>query len=146
MIRLTDRKRHNRQGWVLGSAAGELRAVRDEKVRNIMGLALFVDNSVTWIFRHPIGAQIMGRKIGRGRQNPCCANRLIDIMTALIGMVSHRHIIGVGSVAQIVRDSLCDSKVLVGLHEQTYIPDLWHNELAFLQFCPEAAWFAADLV
>jgi hypothetical protein len=49
-------------------------------------------------------------------------------------------------VAQIVRDSLCDSEVLVGLHEQTYIPDLSHNELAFLQFCPEAAWFAADLV
>ena len=37
-----------------------------------------------------------------------------------------------GSVAQITKDSLRDSKVLVGLHEQTHTPDLPHDELAFL--------------
>ena len=51
-----------------------------------------------------------------------------------------------GSVAQIVRDSLRDSTVLVGLHEQTHTPDLPHDELAFLQRRPEAARIAADLV
>ena len=52
----------------------------------------------------------------------------------------------IGSVAQIVRDSLRDSKVLVGLHEQAHTSDLPHDELARLQFRPEAARFAADLV
>ena len=37
-----------------------------------------------------------------------------------------------GSVAQIARDSLRDSKVLVGFHEQTHTPDLPHDELALL--------------
>ena len=37
-----------------------------------------------------------------------------------------------GSVAQIARDFLRDSKVLVGFHEQTHIPDLPHDELALL--------------
>lgn len=37
-----------------------------------------------------------------------------------------------GSVAHIARDSLRDSMVLVGLHEQTHTPDLPHDELALL--------------
>jgi hypothetical protein len=37
-----------------------------------------------------------------------------------------------GSVAQIARDSLRDSKVLVGLHEQAHTSDLSHDELARL--------------
>ena len=48
------------------------------------------------------------------------------------------------SVAQIARDSLRDSKVLVGLHEQAHTSDLSHDELARLQFRPEATRFAAD--
>ena len=49
----------------------------------------------------------------------------------------------IGSVAQIGRDCLRDSKVLVGLHEQAHTPDLPHEELARLQCRPEAAWLAA---
>ena len=37
-----------------------------------------------------------------------------------------------GSVAQIARDFLRDSKVFVGFHEQTHTPDLPHDELALL--------------
>ena len=37
-----------------------------------------------------------------------------------------------GSVAQIERDSLCDSMVLVSGYEQTHTSDLPHDELAFL--------------
>lgn len=51
-----------------------------------------------------------------------------------------------GSVAQIVRDSLRDSMVLVGAHEQAQPPDLPHDELAILECFPETARFAADLV
>ena len=51
-----------------------------------------------------------------------------------------------GSVAQIVGDSLGDSKVLVAGYEQTCTSDLPHDELALLQRRPEAAWLAADLV
>ena len=39
---------------------------------------------------------------------------------------------GRGSVAQIERDSLCDSMVLVSGYEQTHTSDLPHDELAFL--------------
>ena len=38
----------------------------------------------------------------------------------------------VGFVAQIARDSMGDSKVSVGLHEQTRTCDLPHDELALL--------------
>ena len=55
-------------------------------------------------------------------------------------------IVCVGFVAQIVWDSLRDSKVLGSLPEQAHATDLSHDELAFLQYCPQAAWFAADLV
>ena len=51
-----------------------------------------------------------------------------------------------GSVAQIVRDSLCDSRALVAGHEQTFTSDLPQDERAFLQRRPEAARIAADLV
>ncbi len=51
-----------------------------------------------------------------------------------------------GSVAQIVGDSLFDSMVLVGVHEQTHPSDLPHDQLAFRQCRPEAARLAADLV
>ena len=51
-----------------------------------------------------------------------------------------------GSVAQIFRDSLRDSKVLVGLDEQAHTSELSHDELAHLQCCAEAARIAAYLV
>ena len=38
----------------------------------------------------------------------------------------------VGFVAQIARDFLRDSKVSIGLHEQTYTPELSHDDLARL--------------
>ena len=37
-----------------------------------------------------------------------------------------------GFVAQIARDFLRDSKVSIGLHEQTYTPELSHDDLARL--------------
>ena len=51
-----------------------------------------------------------------------------------------------GTVAQITMDSLRDSKVLVGLHEQAQTSDLSHDELARIQFRPEATRIAAELV
>ena len=55
-------------------------------------------------------------------------------------------IAGSGSVAQIARDSLRDSTVLVGVDEQAHTSDLPHDELALLQRRPQAAWIVVDLV
>ena len=62
----------------------------------------------------------------------------------LVNMGNHAGVRG--SVAQIFRDSLRDSKVLVGLDEQAHTSELSHDELAHLQCCAEAAWIAAYLV
>ena len=51
-----------------------------------------------------------------------------------------------GSVAQIVREALRGSKVLVGVPEQVHTSVLPHDKLAFLQFRLEAARIFADLI
>lgn len=51
-----------------------------------------------------------------------------------------------GSVAQIGRDPLFDSMMVVAEPEQTRTFDLPHDELAALQRHPEAARLPADLV
>ena len=51
-----------------------------------------------------------------------------------------------GSVAQIVKDSLSNSMVLVDVDKQAPLSDLPHDELVFLQRSLEAARFVAHLV
>src|SRR5271165_976983 len=46
IVRLTDRKRHDRQGRVFGAAGGELAAVRDEQVPDVVRLAPLVHHAV----------------------------------------------------------------------------------------------------
>ena len=50
MIGLTDRQRHDGQRRIFRSPGGELAAVRDEQVGNVMRLAPFVDHPQLGIF------------------------------------------------------------------------------------------------
>ena len=78
VIGLPDRQRYNSQRRIFGSARGKLRPIRDEQVFDIMSLTPFVHHAVLWLFRHAVGAQIVGRWIRWRWEGPCGSNRIID--------------------------------------------------------------------
>ena len=53
MIRLPDGKRHDRERRIAGRAAGELAAIGDEQIFDIVGLAEFVHDTVPCFRAHP---------------------------------------------------------------------------------------------
>src|SRR5437660_12920213 len=61
VVGLTNGKRDNRQGRVLGAAGRELAAVGYEQILDVVSLAEFVADAIPRILRHPAGAEIMRR-------------------------------------------------------------------------------------
>src|SRR3981189_631052 len=73
-----DGKRHDGERRIAGRAAGELAAIRDEQILDVVGLAEFVHDTILRFGPHPVGAHVMGTWIGRGRIRHCRANRLVN--------------------------------------------------------------------
>src|SRR5437660_5528717 len=55
VVRLPDRQRDDSQSRILGAARGELAAVGNKQIRDIVGLPEFVDDAVARLFAHPAG-------------------------------------------------------------------------------------------
>src|SRR6478672_8578411 len=60
VVRLPDRQRHDRQRRIAGGAGGELAAVRDEQVLDVVGLAELVRHTIPRLLAHSVGTQIVG--------------------------------------------------------------------------------------
>ena len=65
VIGLPDRQRDDGQCRVLRAAGRELAAVRNEEVRNVMGLPPLVADAVTRIAAHAAGSEVVRRRVGR---------------------------------------------------------------------------------
>lgn len=78
MVGLTDRQRHDGQGRVFCRAGGELAAVADEKIGDVVALAPSVDDAILSPFRRAVRAEVMRRWIGRRRQGARGPDRLVD--------------------------------------------------------------------
>ena len=101
-------------------------------------------------FPSKISEYIMRRLLGRnlvGAGFRCVPAVRPEVLPHLFHHSSQAMTAGrTGTVAQIESDSLCDSRLLVAVHAQTHRSELAHDELAHLQFRPEAVLLAADLV
>ena len=93
VVGLADGQRHDGQRRVLRAAGRELAAVGDEQVLDVVRLAPFVDHAVARLLAHPVGAEIVRRGIGRRREGTRRADRLIERLARLVGMVAHRDVV-----------------------------------------------------
>src|SRR5712671_8009975 len=93
VVRLPDRERHDRQRWIAGGAAGELAAIRDEQVLDVVGLAEFVHHAVPRLLAHPVATQVVGAWIGRRWIGHGGADGLVDGGSLLVGVIAHRDVV-----------------------------------------------------
>ena len=68
VVGLPDGERDDGQRRVLRRAGGELAAVGDEEVRDVVALPAPVDHPVARVLAHPVGAEVVRRRIGRRRE------------------------------------------------------------------------------
>ena len=61
---LPDRQGHNCERRIFGATRRELASVRHKQVLDVVRLAPFVDNPVSGIGAHAVGAEIVRRRIG----------------------------------------------------------------------------------
>ena len=94
VVRLPDRQRDDRQRRIAGRAAGELAAVGDEQVLDVVGLAELVHHAVPRLLAHPVGAEVVRAGIGRRRIGHGGADGLVDRGALLVGVVAHRDVVG----------------------------------------------------
>ena len=78
VVGLADRKRNDRQRRVGRSAGAELAPVRDEQVRDLVGLPPFVADSVFGPLTHPATTHVMARGEGRCLVDLLGAERFVD--------------------------------------------------------------------
>ena len=95
IVGLADGQCHDGERRVLRRPGGELAAIRHEQVLDVVRLTPCVDDTIPGIFTHAVGAEVVGRGIGRRAVDFLGAGRLIDRSTLLEGMFAHGQVIGV---------------------------------------------------
>src|SRR5690348_3632088 len=65
VVRLADGQGDDGQRGILRGPGGELAAVGDEQVLDVVGLAMLVHHAVAGLLRHAVGAEIVGGRIWR---------------------------------------------------------------------------------
>jgi len=95
VVGLADRKRNDRQRRVGRSAGAELAPVRDEQVRDLVGLPPFVADSVFGPLTHPATAHVMARGEGRCLVDLLGAERFVDGTALAECVITHALVVDV---------------------------------------------------